>query len=664
MSLSTTYTKTETDFLIQQVGNLDGKSEIVYGDLKPVNSQAVYDYTTQKINTIADLRNTIGKEEGQIVELLGYYQVGDAPNLKYKWSVNQLVDDGGSIINSVSGSWIANFENNEPDAKNFGAKGDGITDDTLAITKAIKYGFKAKLSKGNYRITSQIIDNRNTPFELNFENGAKIIADLTSGYALIFEGTGVISDTKILAVDVFRHAHSIQLDDVSGLNVDDYIKIKDTTALWKHDPRTGIYPGELNQIHSIDTVNKVVKLKKPICYKYNTTNTSVSKIQIRNNVKLNNINIEVNNSSNFNGILVMNASNVSINNVDLLRTRLTGMSLTRCIDVSVSGCDISDITYNGSVTSYGISVADCRNVLLSSNTIKNCRGCIDITGGEIPSWEVTVISNTATNAAHDSNNEGRAFGTHGSCGDVKFVANTAIGGTNGFYCRGYNISIENNTIKSPYYACIYLIAGSNYNINNNILASDAQHGIMVTNLEMETYDYLNITDNKGTSRNSAIRFHQFSIPTTYYNVNISNNKIKTVNPSNPTTETGYGLWVESGTINYLKFKNNDFWTVPWKIDGTVSKFEVHHLLPVQSSSRPTSPARGSIIYDGTVNKPMVFDMDSGWKPMSYSQVASVNTISTSDATDLATALTLVNQLKATVNDLNQKLKTSTIMNNI
>ena len=46
------------------------------------------------------------------------------------------------------------------------------------------------------------------------------------------------------------------------------------------------------------------------------------------------------------------------------------------------------------------------------------------------------------------------------------------------------------------------------------------------------------------------------------------------------------------------------------------------------------------------------------------QVASVNTISTSDATDLATALTLVNQLKETVNDLNQKLKTSTIMNNI
>ena len=131
MGLSTTYTKTETDFLIQQVGNRDGKSEIVYEDLKPINSQAVYDYTTQKINTIADLRNTIGKEEGQIIELLGYYQVGDAPVIKYKWLNTNITDDGGKYINIENeGTWEAQFSQ-QVDVRSYGV----YPDSTLSSAK-------------------------------------------------------------------------------------------------------------------------------------------------------------------------------------------------------------------------------------------------------------------------------------------------------------------------------------------------------------------------------------------------------------------------------------------------------------------------------------------------------------------------------------------------
>ena len=98
--------------LNSKLNTTDVKSEVVYEDLKPVNSQAVEKYAVKKINTIADLRNTQGEYEGQIVSLLGYYEAGDKKPLSYKWVSTQSVDDGGAVINTINGSWIAIFDKN------------------------------------------------------------------------------------------------------------------------------------------------------------------------------------------------------------------------------------------------------------------------------------------------------------------------------------------------------------------------------------------------------------------------------------------------------------------------------------------------------------------------------------------------------------------------
>ena len=75
------------------------KSEIIYEDLKPVNSKAVEKYAVKKVNTIADLRLTKGDEEGQVITLLGYQKAGDKKPLNYIYSVNSLsLDDGGPFV--------------------------------------------------------------------------------------------------------------------------------------------------------------------------------------------------------------------------------------------------------------------------------------------------------------------------------------------------------------------------------------------------------------------------------------------------------------------------------------------------------------------------------------------------------------------------------------
>jgi hypothetical protein len=71
------------------------------------------------VDNISELRNTNGQTEGESILLLGYYIPGDKGHLIYKWTFSTAIDDGGSIINGTSGSWIAIFENQQFNSKDF-----------------------------------------------------------------------------------------------------------------------------------------------------------------------------------------------------------------------------------------------------------------------------------------------------------------------------------------------------------------------------------------------------------------------------------------------------------------------------------------------------------------------------------------------------------------
>ena len=93
--------------LDSKIPTTDVKSEIIYEDLKPINSKAVEKYAVKKINTIAELKNTVGEYEWQVIELLGITTAGDFNAIKYTWTDAQQSDNGGTIINAGNGSWLA-----------------------------------------------------------------------------------------------------------------------------------------------------------------------------------------------------------------------------------------------------------------------------------------------------------------------------------------------------------------------------------------------------------------------------------------------------------------------------------------------------------------------------------------------------------------------------
>src|SRR5688572_4225857 len=79
-----------------------------------------------KVDNVATLRNYNGYSEGHTILLMGYYGSGDKKPVKYTFTVQNLgslVDDGGSVIKTDKGAWIAEF-NGVINALDFGLKAD------------------------------------------------------------------------------------------------------------------------------------------------------------------------------------------------------------------------------------------------------------------------------------------------------------------------------------------------------------------------------------------------------------------------------------------------------------------------------------------------------------------------------------------------------------
>lgn len=117
------------------------------------------------VSNVAALKAITGVS-GQTARTKGYYTDADGGSNTYYWNASSTAtQDNGFVIQVTgvtTGRWIS-VEQTEVLAKKWGAKGDGINDDTTPLTAALAYAVTNSkafvLTEGDYKVTNYLLNN-------------------------------------------------------------------------------------------------------------------------------------------------------------------------------------------------------------------------------------------------------------------------------------------------------------------------------------------------------------------------------------------------------------------------------------------------------------------------------------------------------------------------
>lgn len=135
------------------------------------NEYEIVDEKARLVNSIAEMKSIEGLQVGNIISTIGYYEANDGGAATYKIREKQETDieDLGSI-HFINDNLVAELiiKDNEVNPIQFGAKCDGITDDSVCIRNAINY--LSKQGGGNLNLL-----NNKTYILSTIENGCFIM---------------------------------------------------------------------------------------------------------------------------------------------------------------------------------------------------------------------------------------------------------------------------------------------------------------------------------------------------------------------------------------------------------------------------------------------------------------------------------------------------------
>ena len=150
--------KARLDYYENYFNNLDLQEEVdnkldemaENGELTDIIAQYLGLAGVLVFNTVQDMKNATNLVNGSVAKTLGFYSIGDNGGSDYKIRtiINTDVIDESTIIALNDVTLIAELINsNEVYVEQFGAKGDGTTDDTDKINIALSYGNIIKFVK-------------------------------------------------------------------------------------------------------------------------------------------------------------------------------------------------------------------------------------------------------------------------------------------------------------------------------------------------------------------------------------------------------------------------------------------------------------------------------------------------------------------------------------
>lgn len=220
-------------------------------------------------DSVNDMKDATNLVNGSYAKTLGFYEKNDEGGATYKIRTitNDDVIDNALIIalNDEENQLIAELITNEKiTPEMFGAKGDGVTDDTEAIQKALDTKIPLYFSEKTYVITDTLtmptsssiigVTNESKYTEKNYGTIIKITNDLTNGIEF-----GILSQIKNITIDCNNNEVSYALLPNQNITKEANALIEKVT-ICNNPAGNGFYIGKINSANQgfNNIINKCV----------------------------------------------------------------------------------------------------------------------------------------------------------------------------------------------------------------------------------------------------------------------------------------------------------------------------------------------------------------------------------------------------------------------
>lgn len=493
--------------------------------------------------------------QGQAIKVgdiwTGILSSSSGKSVNYKevttWWDGSVMDDSktdGTLYRKRGSTYLKLVYDSDIDVSWFGAVGDGVTDDTVAIKNAlssIPKGQKLFFPSGTYVISDTLTLDRN--ISISSSDG---VLFFTKQDATLFEAKGTLGDKIAVTQDIAKNG-TITVEAISQIFPYDYLLIS-TDENYFVQANRDYKKGEIVRVLSVDPDTKVITLfgsGTEFAYTLDGNNLSVQKITPIEGVNIKGLSFKGTGETQA-GFRLWGASSCTIDSVHVSNFEV-GIELHYSFNVKVAMSSFKDIVTNG--TGYGVSLASASsNNVIIGNYFDNCRHGVTTAGYAGVCMNNVLSTNIVTNCTNAGLNN------HGNSRYMRFTNNMISNCLMGISCYAPHNHIENNSIYRISQSAIYLTEAGAVNLRihgNSIdratLSSFSTIQGRTTSTTYEQNDFIEVTNNRITNSGvgGGIIFNEVLCTT----VDISHNNIYNIVQDAIKFSKAENISVHNNTIN-------------------------------------------------------------------------------------------------------------------
>lgn len=342
-------------------------------------------------DSVEEMAQDTSLAAGMYVETAGYYEPGDGGCAAYRVEATTLPADDGSVINLQNGLQAILIVCDSLNCKQFGAVGDGTTDDTAALQSAINVALALtrtlKAVQGEtYKISSQLVINGSLDADFMGSTldatSLPVATSLNQVRALYV--TGAAGGSMTVTADIPRSSSQVMVTSTSGFNPGDLILLASNQPMMDGYAIAASRRGELRRIASVDSAVQLT-LSGSTAFSYQAASGTTVRRIIPVQPRLRNLNIVCGGvGSGHSGVRIDYATQFELEQISVDGGEDSGIQAFYCEGGLIRGGLVQNSTSPTAIpsgnTGYGIVMynATC-DVIIEQVTFRNCRR--GVTGG-------------------------------------------------------------------------------------------------------------------------------------------------------------------------------------------------------------------------------------------------------------------------------------------